>query len=207
MKMSQGKMPPSRRPGQEPMVISVDVAVPCYHYGHYLRDCTASILEHGMDDLRILIIDNASTDDSLSIARQIATEDRRVQVSAHARNLGQHASFNEAVDWCRADYFLLLCADDLLAPGALQRACSIMERCPTVNLTYGRALSIGAEEPVPDLSRASDAGWRILAGSALLERFCRSGRCHVPGPTAVVRTVAQKRAGHYRPELVHCDDF
>src|SRR5258708_39987011 len=169
MKMSQGKMPPSRRPGQEPMVISVDVAVPCYHYGHYLRDCTASILEHGMDDLRILIIDNASTDDSLSIARQIATEDRRVQVSAHASNLGQHASFNEAVDWCRADYFLLLCADDLLAPGALRRACSIMERHPNVNLTYGRAISIVAEAPVPDTSGGPDPEWRSFPGAAPLQ--------------------------------------
>jgi glycosyltransferase involved in cell wall biosynthesis len=38
---------------------SVDVVVPNYQYGRYLRDCVASILSQGIDRLRVLIIDNA----------------------------------------------------------------------------------------------------------------------------------------------------
>jgi len=93
---------------------TVDVAVPCYQYGDYLRGCVASVLSQDVSDLRIAIIDNASTDDSLRVARQLAAEDRRVEVIAHSTNLGQHASFNEAVDWAKSKYFMLLCADDLL---------------------------------------------------------------------------------------------
>ncbi len=186
----------------------VDVAVPCYQYGRYLRGCVSSVLSQEIQDLRILIIDNASTDDSVEVARQLAAEDRRVEVVAHQKNLGQHASFNEAIDWAASDYFIILCADDLLAPGSLRRACSIMEQHPDVNLTYGRVLTVSSSEAVPAIGLlAQDPQWRILSGRELLERFCRNGRCHIHPPTVVIRTSAQKQAGYYRPELPHSDDW
>lgn len=76
----------------------IDIAIPCYNYGHFLRDCVASTLSQEIPNLRFLIIDNASTDDSVEIAQQLAADDRRVQVAVHRRNLGPHASFNEGVD-------------------------------------------------------------------------------------------------------------
>src|ERR1700754_4915016 len=121
---------------------SVDVLVPCYQYGRYLRGCVESILSQGIQDLRVRIIDNASTDDSVGIARRLMAEDSRVDLVAHPRNLGPHASFNEGIDWAGADYFLILCVDDLLAPGALARAVAVMEQNPDVVLTYGQTQSI-----------------------------------------------------------------
>ena len=109
---------------------SVDVVIPCYQYGRFLRDCVTSVLTQGIQNLRVLIIDNASTDDSVEVAQQLAGEDRRVEVVAHRRNLGPHASFNEGIDWAKSHYFMILCADDLLAPSCLPRAVSIMEQHP-----------------------------------------------------------------------------
>ena len=48
-------------------------------------------------------IDNASTDNSLEIARQLSAEDDRVQVVTHPRNLGHIASFNEGIDWAGSE--------------------------------------------------------------------------------------------------------
>jgi glycosyltransferase involved in cell wall biosynthesis len=197
MSKNQGKKPP---PG-------VDIAIPCYQYGHFLRECVSSVLSQGMQEIRVLIIDNASTDNSVEVAQQLAAEDRRVEVVARRRNLGPHASFNEGIDWASSTYFMVLCADDLLAPGGLARAVSIMEWHPGVAIAYGRALWLRPQDPMPDLSpSAGDWPWRIVGGGALLERFCRTAYNHVIGPV-VVRTVAQKLAGYYRPELPHTDDF
>src|SRR5271154_1711677 len=104
---------------------SVDVLVPNYQYGRFLRQSVSSILDQGIDDLRILIIDNASTDDSVQIARELAASDARIELRARPVNLGMHASLNEGVDWAAADYFTVVCSDDLLPPGALRRAVSI----------------------------------------------------------------------------------
>lgn len=186
---------------------SVDVAVPCYQYGRYLRGCVTSVLRQEIQDLRVLIIDNASTDDSVEVARQLAAEDRRVAVVAHPTNLGQHASFNEAIDWASSDYFMILCADDVLAPGCLSRAVSFMEQRPDIIFTYGSTLFVPTSDPIPAIDhRAQDAQWRILPGRVILERFCRTGQ-GLTGPLVLVRTSAQKQAGYYRSELAHMDDF
>lgn len=188
-------------------VASVDVVVPSYQYGRYLQDCVTSVLTQGIADLRVLIIDNASTDGSVEIARQLAAEDRRVEVLARPRNLGPHASYNEGIDWAQADYFLILCADDYLLPGSLGRALRILEDNPGVNLVYGDAPFIsasgyGAEAPAGGASFP----WRVVPGASFVERLCRTALCDILGPTAVVRTSVQKRIGHYRETLPHTDD-
>jgi glycosyltransferase involved in cell wall biosynthesis len=185
----------------------VDVVIPSFQYGRFLRQCVTSVLTQDIAQVRVLIIDNASSDESVEVARQLAAEDRRVQVVARQRNLGPHASYNEGIDWASAKYFVVLCADDLLAPGSLRRAVSIMERHADVGFAYGRAIWLRPEDPMPAFDTAAQhTPWRIIPGRDLLERFCRTAFNHFSGPV-VVRTAAQKLAGHYRPELPHTDDF
>ena len=89
---------------------SVDVVIPNYNYGRYLRACVGSVLSQDVEKLRVLIVDNASTDDSPEVARELAAMDPRVELRLHETNLGPHASFNEGIDWAESDYFLILCS-------------------------------------------------------------------------------------------------
>ncbi|WP_213030299.1 glycosyltransferase family 2 protein, partial [Acinetobacter baumannii] len=50
----------------------IDIIIPCYNYGRFLERCVQSVLDQKVSELRILIIDDASTDDSLAVARRIA---------------------------------------------------------------------------------------------------------------------------------------
>jgi len=185
---------------------SVDIAIPCYQHGRFLRDCVESVLQQGIKDTRIVIIDNASTDDSVDIARQLAIEDPRVTLIAHARNLGPHASFNEGVSWASADYCMVLCADDLLAPGSLTRAVSIMNQLPELSFAYGTDVH-WRTGPRPSTSADAQADWHISSGSDFITRCCRNPERYIAAGMVLVRTSAQKAAGYYRPELPHTDDF
>ncbi|MEX2519503.1 MAG: glycosyltransferase family A protein [Paracoccaceae bacterium] len=188
---------------------SFDVAIPNYNYGRYLRECAASVASQDVDALRILIIDNASTDDSARIAQGIAAADPRVELRLRSRNLGPHASFNEAVDWASSDCFLILCTDDLLAPGALRRAGEVLTRDPSLAFCYGRDIGFGRGQPPPPqvATGPEPARWRRMSGRMFIEQFCRLGVFQIPGPTLVARTAAHKAAGHYREELPHSDDY
>src|SRR5713101_4189961 len=56
---------------------SVSVVIPCYKYGHFLEESVASVLDDQPGvDVRVLIIDDASPDDSAEVARKIAAESR-----------------------------------------------------------------------------------------------------------------------------------
>ena len=189
-------------------MIGIDVVIPNYNYGRFLEACVRSVLDQDVDGLRILIIDNASTDDSADIARRLKAEDDRIELVLRRENRGTHASFNEGIDWARSDYFLLLFADDFLMPGALARAIRVMEDDISIAFTYGRDVAIRNNEKIPEIpAQVERPPVRLHEGRDFIERFCRLGIFQIPGPSIVIRTDVQKRVGHYRPELPHTDDY
>ena len=186
---------------------SVDVAIPNYNYGRYLRSCVESVQTQGIEKLRILIIDNASTDDSSKIAREIAAADSRVELRLRANNIGAHASFNEAIDWAESEFFTILCSDDSLPDGSLKRAISAFGRHPDANLVFGETLYIREEQTPVIPTEMESVGEHYMSGDAFLRSFCLTGRNPVSGPMAIVRSKAQKQLGHYNSQLPHTDDM
>jgi hypothetical protein len=185
---------------------SVDVIVPCYRYGHFLRECVESVLAQSVSDLRILIIDDASPDNTSEVAAELARDESRVTFLRHITNKGHIATYNEGIEWTSSDYMLLLSADDYLLPGALNRAVDLMDAHPEVAFTFGNAVELdpsGMGRPMSSVTGKAD--WRILAGLKFVE--LSGPRNIVPTPTAVVRTQLQRRLGGYRPELPHSGDM
>ena len=135
---------------------SVDVVVPCYRYGLYLRECVQSVLSQADVASRVLIIDDASPDDTASISDQLAAEDSRITVIHHRANMGHIATYNEGNAWTSAPYYLLLSADDYLLPGALQRAVRVLDRHPEVGFVFGMALELSQNGATTEVRPFSD---------------------------------------------------
>jgi hypothetical protein len=187
---------------------SCDVIVPCYNYGRFLQACVHSVLRQPDCDVRVLILDDQSSDDSLAVARGIAARDSRVTVVHHAVNKGHISTYNEGIDWVSAKYMLLLSADDLLAPGALARAVELMEANGNVGFVYGRALKFSDEsDAVAEPLISAEPRSSVWKGIDFIKAVCATPVCPVPTATAVVRTSIQKRVGGYRAELPHAGDL
>jgi glycosyltransferase involved in cell wall biosynthesis len=187
---------------------SVSVVIPCYKYGHFLEEAVSSVLDDQPGvDVRVLIIDDASPDDSADMARKIAARDPRVEVTVHATNKGHIATYNEGLlDWADGDYCVLLSADDRLTPGALRRASDLLDAHPGVGFAYGYALRFKHGGPLPP-ARTKVRGWSLWPGHTWLERqFRRQASTGITSPEVVVRTSLQKRVGGYDPRLPHAGD-
>jgi glycosyltransferase involved in cell wall biosynthesis len=186
----------------------VDVIVPCYNYGHFLRQCVESVLSQSHQDLRVLVIDDCSPDHTEEVARELVARDERVTYRRHEVNRGHIATYNEGLDWAVGDYILLLSADDLLAPEALSRATRLMDARPEVGMTHGRALIIEEDGPPLRLPmvecRSTD---RIVPGESLIEAFVTADHSPVSTPTVIVRADLQRHLGGYRPDLPHTGDM
>lgn len=184
---------------------AVDVFVPCYNYGRYLRDCVNSVLKQDGVEVRVLILDDASTDETPAVGQHLAERDGRVEYRRHPENRGHVRTYNEGIEWAAAAYCLLLSADDLLTRGALARATGLMEAHPGVGLTYGEP--VRTETPEFDaVPPPGSYAVEVIPGPAFVERCCDAGTNLVEAVTAVVRTRVQKQVGGYRPELPHsCD--
>jgi glycosyltransferase involved in cell wall biosynthesis len=187
---------------------SVSVVIPCYKYGHFLEDAVASVLDdqEGVD-VRVLIIDDASPDDSAEVARKIAARDPRVEVIVHETNKGNIATFNEGLlGWADGDYCILLSADDRVTPGALRRARDVLDAHPDVGFVYGRARYVMDGAPLPT-ARTRVRGWSVWPGQLWLERRFRQAENPITSPEIIVRTSLQKRVGAYDPQLPKAADM
>ena len=185
----------------------VDVVVPCYNYGRYLAGCVGSVLEQPDVDVRVLIIDDCSSDDSAAIGRALSQADPRVEYRRHAVNAGHITTYNEGLlEWARGDYSLLLSADDLLAPGALARAVRIMETDPRIGMVYGRCPSFSDERQLPQ-GMARAVGHTRWSGRHWIAERCRAGHNVISSPEALVRGPVQRAVGGYRLELPHAGDL
>lgn len=185
-----------------------DVIIPCYRYGHFLRRCVESVLNQAGVEVRVLIIDDASPDQTATVAAQLAAQDWRVQFVRHDTNRGHLTTYNEGLDRASGDYTLLLSADDLLTRGALSRAGRLLNAYPGVGLVYGRQITFGTDAELTEEYVAPDeCGWRVVPGNEFLETVCASGSNPVATPTAVVRTWLLKEVGGYRAELPHTADM
>jgi glycosyl transferase family 2 len=202
----------------------VKVIVPCYDYAKYLEGCVESVLAQEGVDVRVLIVDDCSPDDTPAVAARLAARDERVEYRRHERNLGLIATANEGLAWAEdAEYAVIISADDMLTPGSLQRAASVMEANPRVGLVYGRAVQFANGETPPRpghwqgikvwsggewvrLPFWSPGRWRgtkVWRGEDWIRRRCRSGYGCISSPEAVVRVSAQRRAGSYDPDAHH----
>jgi glycosyltransferase involved in cell wall biosynthesis len=188
---------------------SIDVIVPCYRYGHYLRQCVESVLAQTMLNVRVLILDDASPDNTEEIGTELEREDSRVTFLRHLTNKGHIATYNEGIEWVSADYLLLLSADDYLLPGALSQSTEFMDLHPEVGFTFGRIFELHDSGLTKQETRVNKVSHEydqcILSGHRFIE--LSGARNIVPTPTAVIRTELQKRVGGYKPQLPHSGDL
>ena len=187
---------------------TVSVVIPCYNYGHFLEQAVSSVLDDQPGvDVRVLIIDDASPDGSVDVARRIAARDARVEVVAHETNKGNIATFNEGLlEWADGEYCTLLSADDRATPGSLGRARDLLDAHPEVGFVYGHSVWFTDGGPPPS-ARTTVRGWSVWSGQRWLEHRFRQAENPITTPEVVVRTSLQHRVGGYDPQLPKAADM
>jgi hypothetical protein len=189
---------PQKRP-------SVTVVVPAYNYGRFLCDCARSVLTQRDVDVELLIIDDCSTDNTPSVTAELAASDARVSVIRHEPNHGQIPSVNEGFERVETEYVVKLDADDMLAPGSLARATSLLEAHPRLGFVYGRPHHFSGRAPPP--TDSPTRSWTIWSGREWVARRCRNGNNVISQPEVVMRTAHVRRVCPIRAELPHTFDL
>jgi glycosyltransferase involved in cell wall biosynthesis len=189
------------------VMATVDIVIPCYNYAKYLRDCVHSVLSQSGVTVRVLVIDDASPDNTLEVGQELAASDNRVEFRRHAANKGHIATYNEGlIDWSTSEYCVLISADDMLAPGSLSRAVRIMDADRNIGMVYGRTVHFREKAELSKIS-VSKFSFTRFSGAEWLEGRCRAGHNVITSPEVVVRGSVQRAVGGYRPELPHAGDL
>jgi succinoglycan biosynthesis protein ExoO len=110
-----------------PSVI-VSVVIPAYNAADFLQEAISSLQAQSLRDWEAIIVDDASTDDTLAIAKRLATIDERVRVITLPRNAGPGIARNAGIAMARGEWIGVLDADDVYLPERLERLVSAASR-------------------------------------------------------------------------------
>jgi glycosyltransferase involved in cell wall biosynthesis len=121
----------------------VSAIMTAFNAGRFVRSAVESVLGQTLADFELLVVDDASTDDTLAVLESMT--DSRLQVFRNVDNVGPFASANFALDHARGAFIARLDADDLCEPERFLEQVHHLERHPDVGL-LGTAAKLIAED-------------------------------------------------------------
>ncbi|MDI9313503.1 MAG: glycosyltransferase family 2 protein [Hydrotalea sp.] len=176
----------------------VSVIMPAFNAAYYIGQSISSILAQSYHHLELLIIDDASTDNTLKIVQHYQAQDQRIKIIRHDRNLGAGATRQTGITNARGEYILWQDADDYSSPDRLQILLAVLQ--PTKKLSALSAVGSGFY-----IRRGRDIklgktpiALAKLAAKKHGDRQPHSDPVGIHFPTLLVRADAYQRAP-YRP--------
>jgi len=131
----------------------IDIIIPCYNYGRFLEECLAAIVAQTRGDFQVLVMDNASTDDTPEVARRWMDQDARIRYHRNEENLGAVGNMKRGYELTCAQYVVILPADDLWEPEFLEATCAGLDAHPECTYAYSgwHTTRFGLEAPRGDM--------------------------------------------------------
>jgi glycosyltransferase involved in cell wall biosynthesis len=138
-----------------------------FNGARYLREALDSLLAQTFDDLEVLVLDNASTDDTPAICASYVERDARVRYVRHRTNVGVVQNFNSAFRLTVGEYFKWAAHDDVCAPDFLRRCVDVLDADETVVLACPRVAGIDENGDRVDLVARPGPGQSPVVGKHL----------------------------------------
>lgn len=187
---------------------TLSVLIKCYNHASYIRQTLDSVLAQSFQDFEVLVLDDASSDASASIAHDYAKADPRIIVEGNERNGGISAAMNKLLAKARGRYLAILNSDDFALPFRFERQVAALDADSEIDALFG------LPQLVDELGTATDAHNPFRAAFDLpdfssrswLGHFFLRGNC-LCAPSAMIRRSAYDRVGSYDERLHNLQDF
>ncbi|MBJ7879164.1 glycosyltransferase family 2 protein [Gelidibacter salicanalis] len=108
----------------------VSVLMTVYNREKYISEAIESVLLSTYTNFELIIVDDRSKDNSLSIAKSYESKDQRIKVYLNEQNLGDYPNRNQAASFAKGKYLKYVDADDMIYPHGLEVLVYYMEQFP-----------------------------------------------------------------------------
>ena len=175
----------------------VSVVMAVYNASEFLREAVGSVLNQTYRNFELIVVDDASPDDSLSIVEGMS--DPRIRIIKHAKNVGAALSRNDALEAAKGDLIAIMDADDVAAPSRLEKQVAFLDSHPDVGVVgcgvYNSIDTTGAVLCTSFLPTDNETLQRTL-----MERWC------FLHPSITFRKSLYKVVGGYRKPFEPAED-
>ena len=100
-----------------------------YNHEKYVAQAIESVLNQTFPDLELIIVDDASTDNSRAVIEKFQAQDSRVKAFFHQKNMGISKTTNECIRQASGEYVSFIGSDDMWVPYKLERQLAVIKNC------------------------------------------------------------------------------
>jgi succinoglycan biosynthesis protein ExoO len=150
----------------------VSIITPNYNGARFLRAAIQSIKQQSLTSWQLIIVDDASTDDSVSIANDEAASDTRIKLVRQDSNLGPGAARNRALDIATGRWLAIFDGDDLMLPNRLESMISSAGIADAAIIADNLLVFSETNHPRPFLQEPSNDEPRWIDLAAFIESGC-----------------------------------
>lgn len=182
---------------------TVSFLVLSYNNAQFVRAALDSILSQTFADFEVVFLDDASTDDSVNIAKSY--DDRRIRIYQHDKNRGLTPSYNEAVSLCRGDFISNLDSDDAITPSKTEKQLNVFRNMPNVEV-------VGTYIEVIDETGARHKDAHIIEGIINVPQDFNAisnwiGKNNLPRSSTMMAKSLHQRVGPNQLGMVRAPDY
>lgn len=172
----------------------VTVLMPVYNGEDHLRDAMESILQQTFTDFEFLIIDDGSTDQSVSIVRSY--RDPRIRIIRNETNLKLVNTLNKGIDLAKGKYIARMDCDDISLPGRLRAQVELLDQNPSIGLCGTAAMMMNDRGIVRHPEHHNDIRCQLLFNSSFIH------------PTVMIRkSVLTQYKLYYDSTIIYAQDY
>lgn len=201
-------MTPGRRASRRPVAsgigegevadlqpVRVTVAFPTIGRWSLLRQALQSILRNPRRDVRVVVVDNASGDETRTEISKLLKEDARLRYVRYEERVHPHANWNRCIEAAGgADYLAIFHDDDLYEPEILDRQIEFLDRHPSVGFVGTGYWIIDERGEVRGSSSARRVGG-VIPGKAFIRDLMRRAGSFITCPSVMYRKIALEPIG------------
>ena len=121
----------------------ITIGMPFYNAEEYLEDAICSVLAQTHTNWELILIDDGSSDNSLSIAKDYANHDSRIRVISDGKNKKLPYRLNQIIHESRYDFIARMDADDLMSNDRLEKQLEVLKNNRNIDLVTTGYLTIG----------------------------------------------------------------
>jgi glycosyltransferase involved in cell wall biosynthesis len=129
----------------------VSIVLPSYNYARYLDERIQSLLNQTYTDFELIIVDDASTDNSVEVINKYVY-DSRVKTHFFTQNSGlPYKRWNDGADLAQGEYILFAGADDSCEPTLIEKLVEKLDQHPNVGIAYCQSMQMDGEGKIGGL--------------------------------------------------------
>lgn len=178
-----------------------------YNYGQYLKECIESILNQKYSNYELIIIDDASTDDSIKIIHHYALTHPQIRVVQNSKNQGLFNSLRSGIKLAKGSYIYLCAADDLIFQKFFDETMGLFNRQPHLKMICTDFCYLKDNGEIKEEKKLLKMNSFSCFSAQDILKVYKNSPFWVPGPSVIFAKEIWEKYGGFDAKLVTLSDW